>query len=47
MGKIKILCPYCFQSFYNNQVMLQCENMNTTASGEARCEKYLSPTKCV
>lgn len=39
MGKIKILCPYCFQSFYNNQVMLQCENMNATASGEARCEK--------
>ncbi|WP_300725946.1 ATP/GTP-binding protein [uncultured Bacteroides sp.] len=39
MGKIKILCPYCFQSFYNNEVMLQCENENTTATGEPKCGK--------
>lgn len=34
----KILCPYCFKDFNNNEVMMQCENMSTV-SGQELCPK--------
>ena len=40
MGK-KILCPYCYTKFDNNEVQVECENIAILVNGELVCKKHI------
>ena len=41
MAKKNILCPYCFNSFWNVDVEYQCENNETDASFSRFCPEEM------
>jgi Flagellar GTP-binding protein len=41
MGK-RILCPYCYQHFDNNEIEVECENNGLNSHGDLVCEKRLN-----